>query len=413
MRILHLLGTVNLPRNPDKDPASGIVRAALETARIQARDGHRITIAASGSHRWSALWEGVTLLSLPEWKWAKITVRGRTLDLRKHAAFIWLTLTHKYHVIHSHNYGYLRFLKSPHKVMHFHADPLAKDFSAAVWKPEDFATVKGTASHVVAVSQFIKKQLVAAMGLDTVVSVVPNGVHLDAFSSSRLAGERAKVRTNLHIPPDAVVFLYCGAINRVKGVLNLAHAFQEVAKVSVHAYLVIAGSSSLWGGNHVGDPYESEVQNILAVPEVDGRVKFTGLLGHDNLPALYQAADVVVVPSLTEAFGMSALEAMASGKPVIASNTGGLPELIRPENGILIEPGNVQDLVAAMMVLIQSPTTRNHLGSNGRHAAQHMTWASAGRIMRDVYAAMGRRGRAHGGNDRLQNLPESQGGDLS
>lgn len=413
MRILHLLGTVNLPHDPDKDPASGIVRAALETARIQARDGHHITIAASGSHRWSARWEGVTLLSLPEWKWARITFRGRTLDLRKHAAFIGLTLMRKYHVIHSHNYGYLRFLKSAHKVMHFHADPLAKDFSAAVWKPEDFATVKRTASHFVAVSQFVKKQLVAAMGLDTFVSVVPNGVHIDAFASSRLAGEGDKVRTNLHIPPDAVVFLYCGAINRVKGVLNLAHAFQEVAKLSVHAYLVIAGSSGLWGGNHGGDTYESEVQNILASPELDGRVKFTGLLGHDNLPALYQAADVVVVPSLTEAFGMSALEAMASGKPAIASNTGGLPEIIRPENGILVEPGNVQDLVAAMVVLIQSPTTRTQLGSNGRHAAQHMTWESAGRIMRDVYAAMGRSGRTRGRDGRLQHLPEAKGGNLS
>ncbi len=402
MRVLHLLGNVKLPRNPDQEPASGIVRAALETARIQARDGHNITIATSGSKRWSARWEGVTLLCLSEWKWARISVHGRTLDLRRHAAFIWLTLTHKYHVIHSHNYGYLRFLKAPHKIMHFHADPLAKDFSVAVWKPEDFATVKRTASHFVAVSQFVKKQLVAAMGLDTVVSVVPNGVHLDAFASSRLAGVGDKARTNLQIPPDAVVFLYCGAINRVKGVLNLARAFRELARVNSHAYLVIVGSSGLWGRDYSGETYDRELQNILASPELEGRVKCTGLLGHDKLPALYQAADVVVVPSLTEAFGMSALEAMASGKPVIASNTGGLPELIRPENGVLVEPGSVQDLVAAMMVLIQSPTIRAQLGSNARHAAQHMTWESAGRIMRDVYASMDRRSRAQSRKDPLE-----------
>lgn len=388
MRILHLLGKVNLPRNPQDGAASGVVRAALETARMQARDGHDVTVAASGSVGWSSRWGEVTLRSLPEWPWAKLRINGRVLDLRQHAAFVGLTLARRYDVVHAHNYGYLRLLRATHKVMHFHADPTAEQFSDAVWHPGDFALVQNTASQIIAVSQFVKKQLTAAMGPNTAVSVVPNGVNLEAFFSERLAGERERVRARLGIPPNAVMFLYCGAIHPVKGVVYLAHAFEGLAKISRRAHLVLAGSSGLWGGNSAGNTYEREVRQVLSAEEIRRRVRFMGLLGHDALPALYQAADVVVVPSLTEAFGMSALEAMASGKPIIASNTGGLPELVGPKHGILVEPGNVPELAAAMAALDHDEELRRQYGINARLVAEGMSWDASADLLKSTYAAM-------------------------
>lgn len=392
MRILHLLGVVRLPQRPDEEPASGLVRAALELARTQVDAGNSVTVATAGSHPWISRWHGVKLLNLRAWEFAKLSVNGRCYDFRQHSAFVWETVHHSYDIIHAHDYGYLKFLRSRQKIMHFHSDPLYRDEAMSetnYWKPPDFNIVKKSASKVIAPSRYVKGRLKSAFGPNAPVFVVPNGIDDRRYHPAAVVDEMDRARRDWGVSLDAVVFLYCGAINRLKGVLILAEAFAEVARKDARAYLLLAGSRALWGGEGSGDDYEKRVRARLAEAEAEDRVKFLGLVGYRNMPSLYQMADIVVVPSLMESFGMVALEAQASGKPVIASNAGALPELVNPEKGLLFHAGDAQGLAQAMDYLLNNPEERARLGRNGYQDSRHWTWAISGSKLREVYRASG------------------------
>ena len=100
---------------------------------------------------------------------------------------------------------------------------------------------------------------------------------------------------------------------------------------------------------------------------------------HEELPSLYQKADICVVPSVwREPFGITAIEAMASGKPVIASRTGGLELIVKEgKTGFLFEPGNVEELMQKLELLLDDETLRNKMGMEGRkRAVEFFNWDS-------------------------------------
>lgn len=390
MRILHLLGRVRLPKQPDREPASGVVRVALELARLQARGGHHVTVATSGPDSWRSDWEGVRLVTLREWSWAKFWFRGHLLDFRQHGPFVSIATSQHYDIIHSHNYGYLRFLVAKHKIMHFHSDPLYRHVGAngsiPAWTEADFHVVKRTACKVIAVSQFIQRNVVTALGQEVPVHVIPNAVDVTAYDPERLVGARERFRAQHGIPADAVVFLYCGVIHPVKGVLTLARAFNVLAQRTSKAHLVVAGSSRLWGNGLGVESYESEVLSLLRHATTRDRVHMLGLVGRDMMPTVYQGVDVVVIPSIwPEAFATVTLEAHASGKAVIASKTGGLPELVNQSNGFLVEPGNESALFEVMERLCKIPEEREALGNNARQSARLRTWEQSERMLQNLY----------------------------
>ncbi len=390
MKILHLLGEVRLPRDPSQEPASGIVRTALEIARLQASDGYQVTVATAGAVPWTSSWEGVELLTLPWWSWAKISVLGRQLDFRLHGAYASRTRTKKYDVIHAHDYAYFRALRSQWKIMHFHSDPMYRgvDSSHGAWQPRDFETVKRAASVVIAPSQFMKRRLEGAFGEWGGIHVVPNGVDLQIFNPERWSASRASLRSKWGVPETSILFFYCGAINALKGVSELTEAFCEVARRNSSVHLVLAGSSTLWGGKEGESAYEEHIKHMLEPLYHQGRVRFLGLLPQSSIAEAFQACDVAVVPSKTESFGISALEAQASGRPVIASRAGALPELVDEMNGVLVDPGDVKQLAAAMDDLARNPLKRQWLGTNATKATQAKTWHETYRRVREVYATL-------------------------
>ena len=176
------------------------------------------------------------------------------------------------------------------------------------------------------------------------IEIVPSGVDLpDAV------GEEAN-------PPEV---LYAGRLSPEKGVLELVQAANGMK-------LVVAGDGPLRD----------------RVPQALGFVPPTGL-SH-----LYARAAVVVCPSRREGFGVACLEGMAHGRPVVASGVGGLLDLVvNGETGILVEPGNVQALRAALERLLADPELRRRMGDAGRRrAAEHFSWATVTRKTLDVYA---------------------------
>jgi glycosyltransferase involved in cell wall biosynthesis len=104
------------------------------------------------------------------------------------------------------------------------------------------------------------------------------------------------------------------------------------------------------------------------------------------MPAVYNASDAVVVPSVCrEAFGLVALEALAAGRPVIASSTGGLVEIVNEHNGILVPPGDEAGLEAAMRALSGDLALRRRLGRAARQHAQQFSWGGAAGQLDAIY----------------------------
>ncbi len=178
------------------------------------------------------------------------------------------------------------------------------------------------------------------------VEVVPNAVDTELF--------RPDVTC-----PDGWIGNYIFALKhhtRVSGLETLVRAFASVAR-GRDIRLVLGG---------VG-PLTPKLRRLAARLGVSERVTFTGPIPHHELPCYYKMSRFVVVPSLVEAFGLSAAEAMACGRPVIASDTGGLRELVEDGlNGFRFPPGDWERLAGLMEILLDDPAMARELGLNGR-----------------------------------------------
>jgi glycosyltransferase involved in cell wall biosynthesis len=164
-------------------------------------------------------------------------------------------------------------------------------------------------------------------------------------------------------PPTGHDVVFVGRLQRTsrwKGVEVLLSAFARMA--SPEARLVLVGD---------GD----DVPALRAQAEslgVADRVAWRGALHDADLVRAYQQAAVVVLPSLTEAesFGMTLVEAMSCGRPVVGSDVGGIPYVVRDGvDGLLVPPGDADALAAALDRLLASPSERMRLGDAGRQAA--------------------------------------------
>lgn len=127
----------------------------------------------------------------------------------------------------------------------------------------------------------------------------------------------------------------------------------------------------------VGDgPLARNLRKRAAELNLNDRITFRGVLHGESLQEVYRRADFFVLPSLTESFSMSLLEAMASGLPVVASNVGGIPELIADrENGILVTPGDVGGLGAAMGAMAESAELQKRFSvKNRKKVEDQYTW---------------------------------------
>ena len=212
------------------------------------------------------------------------------------------------------------------------------------------------AGRVVALSDGLRK---TAQRTDpqTRFDVIPNGVETDLFSP-------AKAPTRADNGP---VRLICVSrlINR-KGIDHLFQALTQLASKDSWRLLVVGT------GRH-----ESELKKVATSLGLTGRVTFHGYCPRPELPRLYREADVFVLPSLAESFGMVFAEAMACALPIVGGRTGGVPELVREENGILVQPGNVEEITEALRTLIRDPELRRRMGQRNREkVVESYSWQS-------------------------------------
>jgi len=195
----------------------------------------------------------------------------------------------------------------------------------------------------------------------TKVRVVPLGTDLQRFDPAHF--NQPEARSFFGLPHDKKIIGVLGRLDPGKGQEVLLRAIPEVAKHNPDVLLVIAGDET------AGEPgYKAYLEKLSREIGVDRHVKFLPFT--DDVPRLMAALDIFVLPSFSETFGLVVIEAMAMEKPVIATNAGGLPEIITDgKTGLLIEPRNVETVANAIEKILEDEKLRTSLAHAAREEA--------------------------------------------
>jgi D-inositol-3-phosphate glycosyltransferase len=235
-----------------------------------------------------------------------------------------------------------------------------------------------TADAIVVSNPVERTQVIQAYGVHNAPLVsIPCGIDVSQFQPARPA------EWTEHAHRFRIV-----ALGRMERLKNFALLLEGVAlarnldrRFAAEVEVVLAGGPS------EDEPGEASRLHAMAHRlGLDARVKFVGAVPRERIPALYATADVCVVPSLHESFGLVALEAMASGVPVIATRSGGLQmTVVNGVSGYLVDPSDRHAVADRLLSLWRSPITRQSMGARGARAAQHYAWPVVAERVRCLY----------------------------
>lgn len=213
------------------------------------------------------------------------------------------------------------------------------------------------------------------------VYVIPAGVDLDLFKP----GDQAAARDQLGLNGDRVL-LYVGRMEPIKGLEVLMYTLGSMEEPVDVRLLVI-------GGDGEDDEGYQRMLGLAQELNIEDRVDFLGSLSHRLLPLYYQAADVCVVPSYYESFGLVALEAMACGTPVVGSRVPGLETIVRDNWSGYLVPWHCPDaFVDRIEVLLANENLRHSMGEEAQITAAGMSWDHMAVSVAEVYVELEERG---------------------
>ena len=210
---------------------------------------------------------------------------------------------------------------------------------------------------VTSISDYLKQKTVEDFGVTRGIEVIPNFVNCDVYTPIKDQAQRAAARRRLALPDEAIL-MHLSNFRPVKRVLDVVKVFAEVAR-QVPAQLVLVGdgpdrSSAEWLAHDLG---------------IHGRIHFMGK--QERVNELLPLADLMVMPSELESFGLAALEAMACKVPSISTRVGGVPELIDDGvTGLLYSVGDVDGMASGALALLREPERLEAMREAGRRTAQ-------------------------------------------
>jgi D-inositol-3-phosphate glycosyltransferase len=225
------------------------------------------------------------------------------------------------------------------------------------------------------------------------VCTIPPGVDLDLFQPR----DRTASRAELGIAPDERVILFVGRIDPIKGIDTLLDAVAILAAdddLQPKPTVLLVGGDLDAAGEPIG-PLTTvrEAARALGVAE---RFRFLGSQPQNRLPVFYAAADVVVVPSRYESFGLVAVEALACGAPVVASRAGGLKFTIdEGVGGLLVPPQSAPALASALGMVLTDEALRANLAAGARPSVERFAWPTVAAAIEHVYRRLAAGHRAH------------------
>jgi len=226
-------------------------------------------------------------------------------------------------------------------------------------------TIIINADSVIALTKDMKRVLQEIYSRD--IEVVPNGIDIEECQNRPHEHESVS-------PEKKIIFV--GRLNPVKGVPSLLRAMKIVCEVLPDAKLII-----------VGDGEEREdLESLADSLGIRDRVDFVGRVPHERIPDYLCKADIFVLPSVSEGFGIVILEAMACGLPIVATRVGGVPDIIEEGvNGFLVESGDFPEMANKILFLLDNPAVTGQISKNNRIKVQGYAWKNVVDRLERIY----------------------------
>lgn len=210
--------------------------------------------------------------------------------------------------------------------------------------------------HYIAVSKAVKEFHVAEYGKPgKKITVVYSGLNDLARFSERADDDRSYIQSELGLADSSPVLLNVGRLQTVKGQIHLVRMMPSVLEKWANAHLLIVGEG----------PERKNIEDAISAEKMGDHITLLGQRA--DVPQLLNSSDVFVFPSLNEALGLSVIEAMATGLPVVAADFGGLRELVRNgETGLLVTPADPEALAKGVLAVLDSPEMGRAYGARGQ-----------------------------------------------
>ena len=310
--------------------------------------------------------------------------------------FLRILKTDNYDVIHSHYWISGKVAMQAAKelgiplVHTMHTMARVKNLNLAEGEtPEPMIRVQGETQVVAAADALIANTDAEGASLVSLYDACPDIVHVvspgvDLYTFTAGSG-RSAARTEVDLPQDSLVISFVGRIQPHKGPEVLIRATSELVKHSPllrHKLIVnVIGGAS--GANTEEVDRLKELSSWLGIDDV---VRFAPPVSRKDLPQWYRAADLVVVPSYSESFGLVALEAQACGTPVVATAVGGLRTAVADGiSGVLVDGHDPKAWSSVIARLLQEPQRRVLLSMGAIEHASHFGWDATARGTLDIY----------------------------
>lgn len=229
--------------------------------------------------------------------------------------------------------------------------------------------------QLVAVSRTLKEAAKALAQPKREIRVIYMGCDTEAFRFDETA--RGQVRKLLDISSHEMIILFIGRLVEAKGIFELIEAFSQIQSQQPQTHLVFVGD----------DRDRARLENQVRQKKLDGAIHFVGVRPHDEMPGWLSAADLLVLPSHNEGLPNVVIEAMACSIPVVATNVGGIPEVVEDEkSGLLIKKGDINSLIIAINDLLKDGEKRKKMGACGRSCIeQNFSWQRNAKALRELY----------------------------
>ena len=369
-----------------------------------ARLGHQVDIFTRGTQMGvKTLGDGARLISLPA---------GPQRELEKSVLPAYIPefvdgilgfsneQNAKYDLIHAHYWmsglagAQLKAVWSVPMVLMFHTLGLVKNRITMLGERESDERIRGERRALAAADQVVAATPAEQADLQWLyevptqrICVIPPGVDLDHFHPM----VKSAARLALGYPPDEALVLFVGRIEALKGIDTLIRATHLLMGNNLGGKIFrvhIVGGGVDEGLESLGSEL-ARLRNLARELGVQDQVEFLGSRRQAELPAYYGAADVVVMPSYSESFGMVALEAMACGRPVVASRVGGLAYLVQDGiSGFHVQEGNPEELAGRLAVLLGDERLLAQIGAAARQEAEGYAWEQTAKEIEKLFSPL-------------------------
>lgn len=198
------------------------------------------------------------------------------------------------------------------------------------------------ADHVITLTQRVANiYLQEGLLREEHISVIPDVIDFHRFRVQKSGSEKTCWYQRLYIPKDKRLLLFAGRVAHEKGWPYLVQAVALLRHLNIH--LLICGDG----------PQRQRLEEMIRSLGLEEYITITGFLPYEDMPSIYELADIFVLPSIHEELGSSLLEAMSMQRPIVATRVGGVPSIIRHEyNGLLVEPKSPEALAKAIERLL-------------------------------------------------------------